>query len=148
MKLISACLLGIRCNWRDDDGYKSNAAVKLSVSEGLIYVCPERMGGLGSPRAQMEIIGGNGYGVLDGAAKVTTSDGADVTPKLVAGAEVVLKLALRLEANVFIGKARSPSCGCGEVYDGTFTDKTIAGDGVTAALLKRNGIEVISDDDI
>jgi len=148
VKLISACLLGIRCNWRGDDAYKNDAAAKLSVSEEMIYVCPERMGGLDSPRAQMEIVGGDGHDVLDGVAKVMTSEGDDVTAKLVAGAETVLKLAMRLKTAVFIGKARSPSCGCGAVCNGTFMDKTIAGDGVTAALLIRNEIEVISDGDI
>jgi len=148
MKLISACLLGIKCNWRGDDGYKNGAAVKLSTSEELIYVCPEHMGDLSSPRAQMEISGGDGYKVLDGAAKVMTEGGGDVTANVVAGADAVLKLALRLQASIFIGKARSPSCGRGGIYDGTFSGKTVEGDGVTAALLKRNGIEVISDRDL
>ena len=148
MKLIGACLLGITCNWHADDGYKNDAAVKLSTSEELIYVCPERMGGMISPRARMEIVGGDGYDVLDGNAKVMTSEGADVTANVVAGAEAVLKLAIRLKASVFIGKARSPSCGRGAVYDGTFSGTTIEGDGVTSALLKRNGIKVISEGDI
>jgi len=148
MKLISACLLGIKCNWRGDDGYKSDAAIKLVTSEELLYVCPERMSGMSIPRAQMEITGGDGYDVLDGTARVMTSEGADVTANVIAGANAVLKLAHGMKADVFIGKARSPSCGCGAVYEGSFSGKTVAGDGVTCALLKRNGITVITNDDI
>jgi len=103
------------------------------MSEELIYVCPERMSGMSTPRAQMEIIGGDGNDVLDGKAKVMTSEGDDVTKNVVTGAKTVLKLALELKADVFIGKARSPSCGCGTVYNGTFSGKTIEGVGVTAA---------------
>jgi uncharacterized protein YbbK (DUF523 family) len=148
VKLISACLLGIRCNWHGDDAYKSDAAVNLAASEEFLPVCPEQLGGLSSPRPQMEIVGGDGYDVLDGTAKVMTSEGVDVTAYMVAGANAVLKLARAKKITLFIGKARSPSCGCGAVYDGTFSGKTVAGDGVTCALLKRNGITVITNDDI
>jgi uncharacterized protein YbbK (DUF523 family) len=148
MKLISECLLGIKCDWRAGDSYKSGAAVNLAASEELLPVCPEQLGGLSSPRPQMEIVGGDGYDVLDGTAKVMTSEGVDVTAYMVAGANAVLKLARDKKITLFIGKARSPSCGCGAVYDGSFNGKTVEGDGVACALLKRNGITVITNDDI
>ena len=148
MKLISACLLGIKCNWRGDDGYKSEAALKLASSEDIIPVCPEMLGGMDSPRPQIEITGGDGGGVPDGKARVMSIDGSDVTDIVVAGANAALKTAREHDATQFIGKSGSPSCGCGTIYDGTFSGKLITGDGVTAALLKRNGIEVISENDL
>ncbi|MFC1951319.1 DUF523 domain-containing protein [Chloroflexota bacterium] len=148
MKLISACLLGIKCNWRGDDGYKSEAALNLASLEQLIPICPERFGGMDSPRPRIEIASGDGCDVLDGRAKVMTVDGTDVSDMIVAGASAVLKTAREYNATQFIGKSGSPSCGCGTIYDGTFSDKLITGDGVTAALLKRNGIEVISADNL
>jgi uncharacterized protein YbbK (DUF523 family) len=148
MKLTSACLLGIRCNWRGDKLYKNVKAIQMAMAETLIPVCPEQLGGLHSPRPQMEISGGDGNDVLDGVAKVITIDGVDVTANVIAGAEAVLKLAREKGASVFIGKARSPSCGCGKIYDGSYTSKTIAGDGVTVAQLKRNGVAVITEDEL
>jgi len=148
MKLISACLLGIKCNWRGDDGYRSEAALKLASSQDIIPVCPEMLGGMDSPRPQIEITGGDGAGVLDSKARVITVNGTDVTDMVLAGANAALKMARENNAVQFIGKPGSPSCGCGTIYDGTFSSKLITGDGVTAALLKRSGIEVISGDDL
>ena len=148
MKLISACLLGTKCNWRGDDAYKSEAALKLASSEELVPVCSETLGGMDSPRPQTEISGGDGGDVLDGTARVMTIDGADVTDMVVAGAKATLKKAREHKSTQFIGKSGSPSCGCGTIYDGAFLGKLITGDGVTAALLKRNGIEVISENDL
>lgn len=148
MNLVSACLLGIKCNWRGDDRYKNNAVLKLASSEKSLAVCPESQAGMACPRAQMEITGGDGAAVLDGRAKVVTSTGDDVTEILVAGAIQALKIAQNRGVTRFIGKSNSPSCGCGTIYDGTFSGKLTPGDGVTTALLKRNGIEVISEKDM
>jgi len=138
----------MRCNWYGDERYKNDKAIQLAITETLFPVCPEQLGEMISPRPQMEIASGNGYDVLDGKARLITIDGADVTANLVAGANAVLKIAQEKDTSVFIGKARSPSCSCDEIYDGSFTEKTIVGVGVTAALLKRNGIAVISVDRI
>ena len=148
MKLISACLLGIKCAWDGRDIYKSGKAIELSNSEMLVPVCPEQLGGLRTPRVPQEIQGGSGEDVLDGKRKVLNIDGEDVTQEFIKGAEETLKIAKLFHIQEFIGKARSPSCGCGQIYDGTFSRQLIDGDGVTAALLKRNGIRVITEEDL
>jgi len=148
MKLISACLLGIKCAWDSQDNYKSDKAIELLNSETLIPVCPEQLGGLKTPRAPQEIQGGTGEDVLDGKCKVLNIDGEDVTQKFITGAEETLKIVRLFHIEEFIGKSRSPSCGCGQIYDGTFSQKLIGGNGVTTALLKRNGIRVVTEEDL
>ena len=148
MKLISACLLGIKCAWDGQDIYKSDRVIELLNSETLIPFCPEQLGGLRTPRAPQEIQGGTGEDVLDGKCKVLNINGEDVTQEFINGAEETLKIAKLFHIEEFIGKSRSPSCGCGQIYDGTFSRKLIDGDGVTTALLKRNGIRVITEEDL
>jgi uncharacterized protein YbbK (DUF523 family) len=148
VKLISACLLGIKCAWDGQDIYKSDKAIELSNSEMLMPVCPEQLGGLRTPRAPQEIQGATGEDVLDGKCKVLNINGEDVTQKFINGAEETLKIVKLLHIEEFIGKSRSPSCGCGQVYDGTFSRKLIDGDGVTTALLKGKGIIVITEEDL
>jgi uncharacterized protein YbbK (DUF523 family) len=148
MKLISACLLGLRCAWSSDYRYKNSRAVKLARVETLIPVCPEQMGGLPTPRAPQEIRGGTGGDVLDKKCRVINKNGQDVTREFVKGAEETLKIARQLDIREFIAKSRSPSCGCGQIYDGTFSGKLIAGDGVTTALLRRNGLRIISEEEL
>jgi uncharacterized protein YbbK (DUF523 family) len=148
MKLISACLLGIKCAWDGQDIYKSDKAIELSNSEMLMPVCPEQLGGLKTPRVPQEIQGGTGEDVLDRKCKVLNIDGEDVTQKFITGAEETLKIVKLFHIEEFIGKSRSPSCGCGQIYDGTFFRQLMDGDGVTTALLKRNGIRVITEEDL
>jgi uncharacterized protein YbbK (DUF523 family) len=148
MKLISGCLLGLRCTWSGDDKYRNNRAVKLAKVEILIPICPEQMGGLPTPRAPQEIQGGTGSDVLDNKCTVINKNGQDVTREFVKGAEETLKIAQKLSIKEFIAKSKSPSCGYGQVYDGTFSGKLIDGDGVTTALLKRNGIRIIPEEDL
>ena len=112
-----------------------------------MLVCPEEDGGLGTPRPPAEIVGGDGHDVLDGTARVVTKQGVDVTAEYVRGAEIAFAAAREAGAATAVLKSRSPSCGRGCVYDGTFTRTPTAGDGVTAALLKRNGIEVLTNDE-
>jgi len=148
VKLISACLLGIKCAWDGQDIYKSDKAIELLNSETLLPVCPEQLGGLETPRAPQEIQGGTGEDILDGKCKVLNIDGEDVTQKFINGAEETLKIVKLFHIEEFIGKSRSPSCGCGQIYDGTFSRALIDGDGVTTTLLKRNGIRVITEEDL
>jgi len=148
VKLISACLLGIKCAWDGKDIYQSEKAIELLNSEVLIPVCPEQLGGLKTPRAPQEIQGGTGEDVLDKKCKVLNSSGEDVTQEFITGAEEALKIAKLFHIKEFIGKSKSPSCGCGRIYDGTFSQKLIAGDGVTTALLKRNSIRAITEKDL
>lgn len=145
--LVSACLAGCECRY---DG-RSNEASEVArlVAEGrAVLVCPEEEGGLGTPRPPAEIVGGDGHDVLAGRATVTTRDGRDVTAQYIAGAERALARAQATGATRAILKARSPSCGAGVIYDGSFSHSTTAGDGVTAALLKTNGIDVLTEEDI
>lgn len=148
MKLISACLLGIKCTWDGTDKYKSERAIELLKDETLIPVCPEQLGGLPTPRAPQEIQGRAGEDVLKGKCRVMNTSGEDITPEFIRGAEETLRMAKLFKVSQFIGKSRSPSCGFGEIYDGTFSGKPIEGDGVTTALLRRNGIKVITEEDL
>ena len=141
--IISACLLGIRCRYDGGDS-RNETAIKQGETYELIPVCPEESGGLPTPRPPAEIVGGDGGDVLDGKAKVMTADGMDVTDAYLKGAHHALQVAQSNEATHVVLKARSPSCGCGDIYDGTFSGTLMSGDGVTTALLKRHGITVTS----
>lgn len=146
-KLISACLLGIKC--RHDGKRKPNRKIiNLAKEEFLIPVCPEQLGGLSTPRIPQEIQGCSGKKVLDGKCKVKNKENEDVTRKFIRGARETLNIAKLYGVREFIGKSKSPSCGCGKTYDGTFTGNLIKGDGVTTAFLKRNGIKVTTEEDL
>jgi uncharacterized protein YbbK (DUF523 family) len=147
MKLCSACLLGIKCRY-DGLGRSNEKILALSQKEILIPVCPEQLGGLPTPRPNSEIKDGEGSDVLSGCSRVLGSDGDEVTDNFVNGAKEVLRLAKIFNIQEAILKQKSPSCGSGRIYDGTFSGDLRNGDGVTTALLKRNGIKVISEEDI
>ncbi len=145
--IVSACLAGINCRY--DGENKLLRKVQRLVRQGkAIPVCPEQLGGLPTPRLPMEIQGGSGKDVLDGRTGVFTKEGEDVTSQCIKGAHEVLKLAKLVGARVAILKARSPSCGYGQVYDGTFTNNLRKGEGVTASLLRREGIEIITEEEL
>ncbi len=137
MKLCSACLIGIKCRYNGRSALNQKVIALLQM-ETLIPVCPEQLGGLPTPREPAELKGD----------RVITKSGKDVTENFVRGAKQVLKLAKLFSIKEAILKQGSPSCGCGRIYDGTFSGKTIKGDGITAALLKKNGIKVISEEDL
>lgn len=146
MILISACLAGQ--DVRYDGGNCLKQLIKELVEEQkAVSICPEVSGGLSTPREPAEIIGGDGYDVLDGKAKVMDRTGKDVTEMYVKGAYATLKRAKEVKAELVVLKERSPSCGSSMIYNGHFDGNTIAGNGVTAALLKRNGFKVISDEE-
>jgi uncharacterized protein YbbK (DUF523 family) len=111
-------------------------------------VCPEVDGGLGTPRPPAEILGGDGGDVLAGRARVITADGRDVTAAYLSGARRALETARRVGAERAILKSRSPSCGSDSIYDGSFAGRTRAGEGVTAALLRANGIQVSTEEEL
>jgi len=148
MRLVSACLLGIRCSWEGMDRYKNKKVIELLRKEVLIPICPEQLGGLKTPRIPQEIQNGTGEEVLDGKSRVKNRAGEDVTMQFIRGAEEALKIARQYNIKEFIGKSKSPSCGCGLIYDGSFSGKLIKGDGITVALFKRNGIKIISEDNL
>jgi uncharacterized protein YbbK (DUF523 family) len=145
--LISACLAGRAC--RFDGSSNEDDRVGRLVAEGrAVLICPEMDGGLGTPRAPAEIVGGDGSDVLAGRGRVVTEQGKDVTNAYVEGARRALEASQSSGAKVAILKSRSPSCGNGAIYDGTFSRSLVAGDGVTAALLRGNGIEVLADEEL
>ena len=145
--LISACLLGVKCRHNGCDS-KSEEVMERFEGEKLIRVCPEQLGGLPTPRPPAEIVGGDGADVLDGAASVISVDGEDKTSEFLHGAHQALEIAKAHNATHAIFKSKSPSCGCGQIYDGSFTGKLGDGDGVTAALLRRHGIQVMTETEI
>jgi uncharacterized protein YbbK (DUF523 family) len=141
MKLVSACLLGINCNF-EAKNWKQESLLEEFKRGNLLPICPEVMGGLPIPRVPAEIIGGTGADVLDGKAKVVNMDEVDVTEQFIRGANEALRIAQTVGATEVLLTEKSPSCGCGRIFDGSFTEKFKDGDGVTCALLKQNGIKV------
>lgn len=142
MILVSGCLSGNNSFYNGTS--KTYELIKRLVKENkAMPVCPELLGGLPLPRERSEIKGGTGKDVLKGKCKVVTKSGKDVTANFIAGAESVLSVAKKYNVKKAILKSHSPACGCGEIYDGSFTGNLIKGDGVTCALLKINAVEVI-----
>lgn len=131
--LVSACLLGLNCRFDGKNNYTKEIDEFLQ-DYSVIPICPEIMGGLPTPRVGAERV----------ADRVITADGRDVTEQFRKGAEEVLFLAKKYNVKKALLKLRSPSCGSDKIYDGTFTNTVTEGDGVTAELLKKNGIEIIT----
>ena len=132
--LISACLLGVCCRY-DGASKPHPLAAALAERHTLVPVCPEQLGGLPTPRPPAEIQGD----------QVVTRDGRDVTEAYRRGAEAAAQLARLTGAQAAILKERSPSCGSGAVYDGTFSGVLTEGWGVTAALLRQQGLRVVGE---
>ena len=145
MIVISACLCGVDCKYSGGNNLNEEM-VKLFKEGKAVLVCPEQMGGLTTPRAPHEIQNGTGGNVLDGKARILSSEGEDSTEKFIKGAYEALKVAKECNAKIAILKAKSPSCGYGKIYDGPFTGTKIDGNGITAELFKRNGIKVYTED--
>jgi uncharacterized protein YbbK (DUF523 family) len=137
MIIVSACLADVHCRY--DGGGKPCEAVIRLVSEGkAIPVCPEQLGGLPTPRLPAEQIGD----------KVIRKDGMDVTAEFKRGAQEALNIAKLVGAKTAILKARSPSCGSGKVYDGSFSGRLVDGNGVFAYMCKEEGLEVKTGEEI
>jgi uncharacterized protein YbbK (DUF523 family) len=136
--LVSACLLGVACTHKGE-AKPSQAVARLAAGARLIGVCPEVAGGLPTPRPAAEI-------GRDGC--VRTADGEDLTSLYRRGADHALSLARAASVKRAVLKARSPSCGCHEIYDGTHTGSLVEGRGVTAAALMEAGFEVVSEEDL
>ena len=132
--LVSACLLGMNCRY-NGKGELNSQVLALSRDAFLIPFCPEIYGGLATPRDPAERQG----------EKVMTAAGADVTEQYKTGAEEALRLARLYGCRAAVLKERSPSCGRGQIYDGTYTRRLIPGDGVTARLLEQEQIPVFGE---
>jgi len=133
--LVSACFLGINCKY-DGTSNKNEKILKLAKDFILIPVCPEILGGLPIPREPAEQKG----------KRVITKSGKDATKYFEKGAKEVLKICKILKIKKAILKQKSPSCGCGKIYDGTFSGKLIKGEGATTKLLKKNKIKVFTEE--
>lgn len=155
--IVSACLAGANCTFRA--GNKKNSRVMKLFRDGYaIGVCPELTGGLGIPRERCEIIHGGGEEVLssfktsdektnDFPARVITASGKDVTRNYTRGARLFLAIAKRLGIKKAILKSDSPACGIGRIYNGHFTGTLKSGDGVLAAMLRREGFVLYDEKD-
>ena len=137
IKLCSACLLGINCRY-DGNNKSNDKIISLAKKELLIPICPEQLGGLPTPRIPSEQKGD----------RVFNKQGKNVTNNFKKGAEEVLKLAKLLNVKEVILKQKSPSCGYGKIYDGTFSNNLIEGNGVTADLLEKNGVKIKTEEDL
>ena len=135
--LVSKCLLGVNCRYKGDN-CKNDKVLEYLKDKEVIAICPEEAGGLTIPRDPSEIVGN----------KVISKAGKDVTAEYKKGAEIALKLAQDNKVDLVIFKAKSPSCGKGIIYDGTFTGNKIPGNGIAAQLLIDNGFKVITEEDI
>lgn len=129
--LVSACLLGEDCKYNGGNNYFPDVE-KLRERFEVIPVCPEQLGGLPTPRTPSERVDD----------RVLTRDGQDVTEAFRRGAEKALSIARAEGAGRAVLQVRSPSCGCGTIYDGTFSGRLVPGKGVAAQLLEQNGIKV------
>ena len=139
--MVSACLAGIRCSF-DGKNRLNKYAKRLHMHGDALAVCPEVLGSLPVPRQRSEITGGSGKDVLDNKARVITLKGTDVTGNFIKGARSALKLAKKHKIKKAILKSKSPSCGPGVIYDGTFSGILKKGDGVLAAVLRQNKIMI------
>ena len=143
--LLSPCLIGIRTRW-DEDCEEIEELINLVKSGQAVFLCPEQLGGLTTPRAPSEIESGKtAKEVLNNNARVLTNTGKDVTDQFVVGAYRILEFCQRMDIEVAILKSGSPSCGSKQTYDGSFTDTKIVGKGITAELLVQNGIKVYNE---
>ena len=135
--MVSACLLGENCKYNGGNNRHTELIQALS-GHTVIPVCPEVLGGLPTPRTPAEIQG----------ERVVTRDGRDVTKEYQKGAEEAARLYQLLRCDCAILKARSTSCGCGQVYDGAFSGTLTPGDGIAAQALKRINARVITEERI
>ena len=139
MIAVSKCLSGVPCRY--DGATKENAEISMLVKDGqALCICPEYL--LSVPREPCEIVGGDGADVLCGKAKVLDKNGNDRTEAFVKGAEDMLQYLRENGITKVILKAKSPSCGFKEIYDGTFSGRCKPGNGVAAALFLQHGIEI------
>jgi uncharacterized protein YbbK (DUF523 family) len=134
--IVSACLLGVRCNHKGEAN-TDDAVIALRATHRVVPVCPESVGGQPTPRVEAR---------RQSDGTVQTADGRDVTERYERGAAHAVRLAEAVGATRAVLKARSPSCGCREIYDASFTKTLVQGEGVTAAALRAAGLDVVSEE--
>lgn len=141
MVAISSCVSGIKCRYNATDSYKPSLI--KDISDNYIAVCPEILAGFDIPRTACEILGGSGEDVLDGTARIIDKNGMDITEAMVRGAEMALQICLENDVTKAYLQSKSPTCGCGRIYDGSFSNNLKSGNGIFTALLNKHGIKVV-----
>lgn len=148
--LVSACLFRIPCRYDGNfapNSFNETELEYLQENFHLVPVCPEQLAGFPTPRIGVEIVGGDGFWVLNQQSCVQNKKGQDVTENMLRGASATLQIARIIQARWMIGQDKSPSCSTKGVYDGSFQRRLIPGFGVTSALLSLSGISVFSAED-
>ncbi|MCX6809622.1 MAG: DUF523 domain-containing protein [Candidatus Berkelbacteria bacterium] len=145
MKIISACLLGVNCRFNGKNKFSPKAKHVFDGGE-VILICPEMLINLGIPREACEIVGGDGFDVLEGKARVVSKSGKDFTQLYLDAAQKASAMIENLGITKAYLKSGSPTCGAGTIYNGDFTGEKKNGFGVFSALLKNNGIELVEID--
>ena len=140
MILISSCLVGVNCRYNGSNSLNKDLE-KLVLDGKAIALCPELLGNLPTPRESCEIIISK-----EGEQRILSSSGEDFTKAFRDGAEKTLQMCKIAGVKQAILQSRSPSCGYGKIYDGTFSGKLIPGNGFTAELLSKNGIEILTEE--
>ncbi len=142
--LCSACLLGFHCRY-DGDQRLTPAVMRALGDKAVVPICPEVAGGLSTPRPPAEISAGSGLAVAGGQSRVLTRSGEDLTAAFLRGAELAREAARRYGASVALLKEGSPSCGVNRISQ---NGQPTEGQGVTAAILFRAGVAVLSEEDL
>lgn len=141
MIAVSSCLIGKKCRYNATDSLSQSLLEELA---DYIDICPELIGGLPTPRLPCEIVYGTANDVLIGDAKIHDSSGNDITSEMVNGARQAFNICKTNDVTKAYLKQNSPTCGCGRIYDGSFSGKLINGNGIFAELLLSNGIDVVA----
>jgi uncharacterized protein YbbK (DUF523 family) len=142
MYLVSSCLAGVNCRYNGRNT-ENKVIVELVKQGQAMLVCPEQLAGLPTPRECCEIVISE-----SGAQKVVSKSGEDLTKEFIEGAKKTLEIGKVIGAKKAILQSKSPSCGRGMIYDGTFSGQLIKGNGLTAELLIKNGIEVYTENEL
>jgi len=143
MIAVSSCLIGKKCRYSATDALNQQLLDKLSKYD-YIDICPEILGGLKTPRLPCEIVLGTASDILMGSAKIIDSNHNDITEHMLIGAMKALNICIANGVTKAYLKQKSPTCGYGLVYDGSFSSKLMEGNGIFAQLLISNGIDIIA----
>jgi len=135
--VVSACLAGVECRY-DGQAFPVSLVIQMVKKGQAIPLCPEILGNLPVPRLSVEQCG----------SKIVSREGHDVTVNYVTGAKIALHIAKLVGCKKAILKSKSPTCGCGMIYDGTFSGKLIEGEGIFTKMLRQENIEVYTEDEI
>ncbi|WP_314418596.1 DUF523 domain-containing protein [Pseudescherichia vulneris] len=147
--LVSACLMGFKVRYNSSEKQAVEATLARWQQEGrLVIHCPELAAGLPVPRLSAEISGGTGMDVMRNAARITESDGTDVTGHYQLAAWLALRAAQEAGCRAALLTDGSPTCGSRAIYDGSFNGQRQPGMGVAAALLTEHGIKVFSEQEL